>query len=171
MPSMQINAGVDMAIDPSSEDVEQVLKDATGGLGVDVAIETSAVYQALDQAIRGLAFNGTVAVAGWAKECTGGLDLGAVAHFSIPNLIFARANSDPNRDHLVGISLEFATTVGNGYRPEKSIVRRLCPLLFHLPRQSKHIKRWTYIRNEVSSLESRLGMDDRNWWANSYPYQ
>ena len=74
-----------MAIDPSSEDVEQVLKDATGGLGVDVAIETSAVYQALDQAIRGLAFNGTVAVAGWAKECTGGLDLGAVAHFSIPN--------------------------------------------------------------------------------------
>ena len=52
-----------MAIDPSSEDVEQVLKDATGGLGVDVAIETSAVYQALDQAIRGLAFNGTVAVA------------------------------------------------------------------------------------------------------------
>ena len=49
MPSMQINAGGDMAIDPSSEDVEQVLKDATGGLGVDVAIETSAVYQALDQ--------------------------------------------------------------------------------------------------------------------------
>ena len=94
-----LNAGVDMAIDPSSEDVEQVLKDATGGLGVDVAIETSAVYQALDQAIRGLAFNGTVAVAGWAKECTGGLDLGAVAHFNIPNLIFARANSDPNRDH------------------------------------------------------------------------
>ena len=70
LPSMQINAGVDMAIDPSSEDVEQVLKDATGGLGVDVAIETSAVYQALEQAIRGLAFNGTT----------------AVAHFNIPNL-------------------------------------------------------------------------------------
>ena len=64
---------------------------------------------------------------------------------------------------LVGISLEFATTVGNGYRPGKSIVRRLCPLLFHLPRQSKHIKRWTYIRNEVSSLESRLGIDDCGW--------
>ena len=33
------------------------------------------------------------------KECKGGLDLGAVAHFDIPNLIFARACSDPNRDH------------------------------------------------------------------------
>ena len=61
---------MDVAIDLPSEGAGQVLKDATGGLGVDVAIETSAVYQALEQAIRGLAFNGTT----------------AVAHFNIPNL-------------------------------------------------------------------------------------
>ena len=48
---------------------------------------------------RGLAYGGNVAVVGWMKECKGGLDLGAVAHFDIPNLIFARACSDPNRDH------------------------------------------------------------------------
>ena len=74
---------MDVAIDLPSEGAGQVLKDATGGLGVDVAIETSAVYQALEQAIRGFAFNGTT----------------AVAHFNIPNLIFARANNDPNLDH------------------------------------------------------------------------
>ena len=91
--------GADLVLDPTECNVGEVLKEATGGLGLDVAVETSANYNALDDAIRSVAFEGTVAVAGWAKECTGGLDLGAVAHFNIPNLIFARANSDPNRDH------------------------------------------------------------------------
>ena len=93
------DAGADLALDPTAIDIGSALKEATQAKGVDVAIETSASYEALDGAIRGLAFGGTVAIAGWAKECTGGLDLGAVAHFNIPNLIFARANSDPNRDH------------------------------------------------------------------------
>ena len=91
--------GADLVLNPTECNVGEVLKEATGGLGLDVAIETSANYNALDDAIRSVAFEGTVAVAGWAKACTGGLDLGAVAHFNIPNLIFARANSDPNRDH------------------------------------------------------------------------
>lgn len=94
-----LNAGVDMALDPLTVDVGAELKKATGGLGVDVAIETSGNYSALDQSIRGLAWGGNVAVVGWMKECKGGLDLGAVAHIDIPNLIFARACSDPNRDH------------------------------------------------------------------------
>lgn len=93
------NAGADMTLDPAAVDVGEELKKATEGLGLDVAIETSAVYQALDQAIRAVAFGGNVSVVGWSKECTGGLDFGAVAHFNIPNLIFARACSDPNRDH------------------------------------------------------------------------
>ena len=91
--------GADLILDPTACNVGEALKEATGGLGVDVAIETSANYHALDDAIRSVAFEGTVVVVGWAKECKGGLDLGAVAHFNIPNLIFARANSDPNRDH------------------------------------------------------------------------
>ena len=94
-----MSAGADIALDPTAVDIGEELKKATGDLGVDVAIETSANYSALDQALHGLAFGGNVVVAGWAKECKGGLDLGAVAHFRIPNLIFARANSDPNRDH------------------------------------------------------------------------
>ena len=94
-----LNTGADLALDPSAVDVGEELKKATGGLGVDVAIETSGDYSALDQSIRGLAWGGNVAVVGWMKECKGGLNLGSVAHFIIPNLIFARACSDPNRDH------------------------------------------------------------------------
>ena len=94
-----LNAGADMVLDPTEKDIGAELKEATGGRGLDVVIETSASYQALHQAIRGLAFGGNVAVVGWAKECKGGLDFGAEAHFNIPNLIFARACSDPNRDH------------------------------------------------------------------------
>ncbi|RMH33411.1 MAG: alcohol dehydrogenase, partial [Nitrospirae bacterium] len=30
---------------------------------------------------------------------TGGLDFGGPAHFNVPNIVFARACSEPNRDH------------------------------------------------------------------------
>jgi threonine dehydrogenase-like Zn-dependent dehydrogenase len=93
------NAGADLVLNPTEVDVGEELKNVTGGRGLDVAIETSANYNALDDAIRSVAWGGTVSVVGWMKECKGGLDLGAVAHFNIPNLIFARACSDPNRDH------------------------------------------------------------------------
>ena len=91
--------GTDVVLDPTSQDVGAELKKGTRERGVDVAIETSGSYQALDEAMRGLAFGGTVSVVGWYKECKGGLDIGEVAHFTIPNLVFARACSEPNRDH------------------------------------------------------------------------
>jgi len=94
-----IKAGADLALDPTTQDVGAELKKATGDKGVDVAIETSGSYEALHQAIRGLAWGGNVAYVGWSKECKGGLDFGLHAHLMIPNIIFARACSDPNRDH------------------------------------------------------------------------
>jgi threonine dehydrogenase-like Zn-dependent dehydrogenase len=94
-----MKAGADLALDPSTQDIGDELKKATGGKGVDVAIETSGIYEALDQAIAGLAWGGTVAYLAWSKECKGGLDFGKHAHLMIPNIVFARACSDPNRDH------------------------------------------------------------------------
>ena len=90
---------VDVAYDPTTQNVGDELKRATNGVGVDVAIETSANYAALHQALRGLAYGGNVAYVGWAKECKGGLDFGESAHFNVPNIIFARACSQPDRDH------------------------------------------------------------------------
>lgn len=94
-----LKVGADIALDPNAVNVGAELKNATGGQGVDVAIETSASYEALHHAIGGLAYGGNIAIVGWAKECKGGLDFGEKAHFDLPNLIFARACSDPNRDH------------------------------------------------------------------------
>jgi len=91
--------GADVALDPSTEDVGQALKDATGGMGVDIIIETSASEDGLDDALRGLTYGGTVSYVGWPIPFTGGLDLGRVAHFNVPNIVFARACSEPNRDH------------------------------------------------------------------------
>lgn len=94
-----LKAGADLALDPTTQDIGAELKKATGDMGVDVVIETSGSYQALHQAINGLAWGGNVAFVGWSKECKGGLNFGDVAHLTIPNIIFARACSDPNRDH------------------------------------------------------------------------
>ena len=64
-----------------------------------MAIDYSANVHALQAAIRGVAFGGTV-VAGAAPAPYGpGLDLGAEAHYNRPNLIFSRACSDPNREY------------------------------------------------------------------------
>ncbi len=92
-------AVADMSLDPETDNIEAALKDATNGRGVDVVIETSANYAALNMALQGLAYGGTIAYVGWAKECKGGLDFGGPAHFNVPNIIFARACSEPNRDH------------------------------------------------------------------------
>lgn len=94
-----LKLGADMAIDPTGVDVGLELKKATCKCGVDVAIETSASYEALQHAIRGLAYGGNIAVVGWYKECKGGFNLGREAHFNEPNIILSRACSNPNRDH------------------------------------------------------------------------
>ncbi|MGH3088496.1 MAG: zinc-dependent alcohol dehydrogenase, partial [Rubrobacteraceae bacterium] len=92
-------AGADAAFDPLSHDVGLELKTATDRLGVDVVVETSGNEQALQQALRGVAYGGTVAFVGWARRFGGGLDLGKEAHFNGASIVFSRASSEPNSDH------------------------------------------------------------------------
>lgn len=94
-----VEAGADLALDPLNQDVGLELKRATGRAGVDAAIETSGSEQALQQALRGLAYGGTIAFVGWARAFGGALDLGREAHFNNADLVFSRAASEPNRDH------------------------------------------------------------------------
>jgi threonine dehydrogenase-like Zn-dependent dehydrogenase len=91
--------GADLTLDPSATDAGLEIRRATGKLGVDVAVETSGSASAFHHAIRGLAFGGTLAVIAWYNEFRGGLDLGREAHFNRPTLVFARAESEPHRDH------------------------------------------------------------------------
>src|ERR671917_234901 len=93
-----VDAGADAAFDPLREDVGLELKRATGRAGVDTAIETSGNEQALQEALRGLAYGGTIAFVGWARAISGTLDLGREAHFNNASLVFSRASSEPSRD-------------------------------------------------------------------------
>jgi threonine dehydrogenase-like Zn-dependent dehydrogenase len=94
-----VEKGADAAFDPLREDVGLELKRATGRVGVDAAIETSGNEQALQEALRGLAYGGTIAFVGWARAFSGTLDLGREAHFNNASLVFSRASSEPSRDH------------------------------------------------------------------------
>ncbi|MDC7287592.1 zinc-binding alcohol dehydrogenase [Blautia schinkii] len=94
-----LDNGADMALDSSAVDVGLEIKKATDGRGADVAVETSGNYHALQQVIRGIAYNGNIAVVGWYHECSGGLDLGREAHFNQPNILISRACSEPNREY------------------------------------------------------------------------
>ncbi len=91
--------GADLTLDSGSCDVGREIKEATGGAGVDVAVEFSGAMQALQHAIRGVAFGGTVVCGAFPAAYPAGLDLGAEAHMNRPNVLFSRACSDPSRDH------------------------------------------------------------------------
>ena len=59
-----LDAGADLAL-PAGEAVEEEVRRATDGVGADLAIEVSGSAAALDEAIRCLAFQGTVVVCSW----------------------------------------------------------------------------------------------------------
>ncbi len=91
--------GADLALDPAACDAGLEIKKATDGRGVDVAIEYSGAAAALQAALRGVAYGGTVVAGAFPPPYGAGLDLGAEAHINVPNLVFSRSCSEPNRDH------------------------------------------------------------------------
>ena len=91
--------GADLALDPSACDAGVEIKQATARRGVDVAIDYSGSVHALQAALRGVAFGGTVVAGAYPAPYPAGLDLGAEAHMNVPQIVFTRARSDPNRDH------------------------------------------------------------------------
>jgi len=91
--------GASHVLNPREEDVGLRLKHLCAGRGPDIAIEYSGSPQALQAALRGVAFGGTVVCGAFPAPYAAGLDFGAEAHMNVPNLIFSRANSEPLRDH------------------------------------------------------------------------
>lgn len=75
--------GADLVVDPTAEDAARRIKtEVTAGdeAGVDRALETSAAYPALDDAVRAVAFEGTVASCGYYEGDAAALELGAEFH-------------------------------------------------------------------------------------------
>lgn len=90
--------GAHYALDPSAVDVGLRLKELTNKRGVDVVIETSGHYTALQSALRGLAYGGTISFVAFAKPFPI-LELGREAHFNNAKIVFSRACSEPLPDY------------------------------------------------------------------------
>ncbi|WP_239253796.1 zinc-dependent alcohol dehydrogenase [Listeria ilorinensis] len=91
--------GADATFDPTKVDVGLEVKKMTGKLGADSIIETSGNAAALQAALRGIAYGGTISYVAFAKPFPEGFNLGREAHFNNAKIVFARASSEPNPDY------------------------------------------------------------------------
>ena len=91
--------GADVLLNPEACDVGLEIKRATGKRGADVCIEYSGARSALQHALRGVAYGGTVVMGAFPPPYGAGLDFGSEAHHNIPRIVFSRACSQPDRDH------------------------------------------------------------------------
>lgn len=94
-----VRLGADVALDPMQGDVGLALRDATADEGPDVVIDFSGAAQALQQAIRGVAYGGTIVLGAFPPPHKQGLDFGGEFHMNRPRIVSSRACSDPNPDH------------------------------------------------------------------------
>lgn len=94
-----LKCGAHYALDSVSCDVGYEIKRITDKMGADVIIETSGSVHALQSALKGLAYGGTIAYAAFAKPFPAGLWLGQEAHYNYGKIIFSRACSEPNPEY------------------------------------------------------------------------
>ena len=91
--------GADAVFNPIGTDIGLEIKKLTGKQGADVIIETSGNAQALQAALRGIAYGGTISYVAFAKPFAEGFNLGREAHFNNAKIVFSRACSEPNPDY------------------------------------------------------------------------
>lgn len=91
--------GADVCLNPFGTDVGLEIKKLTGKQGADIIIETSGYADALQSALRGLAYGGTISYVAFAKPFAEGFNLGREAHFNNAKIVFSRACSEPNPDY------------------------------------------------------------------------
>lgn len=92
--------GARETVDPTDVDAGRTLKEATGGAGVDVALEISGSYDALHHAIRGTTYGGSVVPVSFYHDDPTALDLSEEWHFNRLTMVSgARVESEPYRDH------------------------------------------------------------------------
>ncbi|EOC1030559.1 zinc-binding alcohol dehydrogenase [Cronobacter sakazakii] len=90
--------GEDYTFNPIGADIGLEIKKLTGKKGADVIIETSGNADALQAALRGIAYGGTISYVAFAKPFTS-LNFGREAHFNNAKIVFSRACSEPNPDY------------------------------------------------------------------------
>lgn len=94
-----VQYGAHFVLDPTACDAGLEIKRLTEKLGADVVIETSGNVTALQAALKGLAYGGTLSYVAFAKPFPAGLWLGQEAHYNYGKIIFSRACSEPNPEY------------------------------------------------------------------------
>ena len=97
--TIALKTGAHYVLDSTACDAGLEIKRLTDKKGADVIIETSGNVHALQSALKGLAYNGTIAYVAFAKPFPEGLWLGQEAHFNYGKIIFSRACSEPNPEY------------------------------------------------------------------------
>ena len=91
--------GADSCFDPTVCDVGFEVKKLTNKIGADSIIETSGNAAALQAALKGIAYGGTISYVAFGKAFPEGLNFGREAHFNNAKIVFSRAASEPNPDY------------------------------------------------------------------------
>ena len=118
--------GADLVLDPAACDAGLEIKKATGKRGADVCIEYSGNHLALQAALRGVVYNGTVVAGAWPGSYPAGLDFGAEAHFNQPRIVFSRSCSVPNPIIRTGMKIACSRWRGGCSPAVGSMPRRWC---------------------------------------------
>ncbi len=93
-----VRHGADLVLDPKACDAGLRIKQETGKLGVDVALETSGSSHAMYDALRGLRYAGTLASLAYYSQPMSGLFLSGEFHRNRPTIVSSRSCSEPNPD-------------------------------------------------------------------------
>jgi threonine dehydrogenase-like Zn-dependent dehydrogenase len=91
--------GADQAFDPKQIDAGVAIKEASDGIGVDVAMETSGSSAALYDALRSARYQGTVVSTAYYVGPAHGLYLEGEWHRNRVRIVSSRANSEPLPDY------------------------------------------------------------------------
>ena len=94
-----LECGADLVLDPTACDAGLEIKLATDARGADVCVDYSGHFSALQAALRGVAYLGTIVAGAFPGSYPAGLDLGAEAHMNRPTIVFSRACSEPNPEY------------------------------------------------------------------------
>ena len=81
------HCGADVVLDPADCDAGLEIKKATQNRGADVVIDYSGSVNAIQAALRGVAYGGNVVAGSFPGPYGAGLDFGGEAHLNTPNII------------------------------------------------------------------------------------
>ena len=98
--ALALELGADVVLDPGEGDVAERIRAMTDGRGADSCLEVSGNYRALHEAIRSVAYNSRVVVAGFMQGEGLGLRLGEEFHHNRVQLVCAQISGvSPSLDH------------------------------------------------------------------------